>query len=681
MTRPRLLQGGPRRSGPALATALLLLLVTHPAAAQPEADVRLFLRSQSSMVTAERGLRVRVDAANRGATRHDDLALALWIYHPVRSRTAYVSGLAGEPPTTVLTVRSHPVAGPLDGTETRRLGAIDQPVPELAARGETALYPLKVELQSAGVTIASLRSAVVFIAEEPLVPLNVSMTFLLTERVRFRPDGTYVDDALERAVGPGGRLAGLLRVLEEDIGSLTLAISPLLPLQLEDMADGYAILDGGGVRQVEPGDPEAERAALALDRLRALARSPATEVVALPYAAPLVPTLVAGGLGRDLRVQVERGREAIRGRLAVTPAPALFRPPGSALSEQSLGPLHRLGVRAVILDHDTLEPSTGLVLSPPATTTVPFGRRRSMRAVAPDVGVADRLESLPDDPRLRALHVLGELTALYLERPSDDRGVAMVLERDDVEPLFLRALLRGMRGVPRGTAWLEPVPVARLLLVGEDPDAEPRAIVPGRVDVYSQAFLNDLRVARQSITQLRSMTGRASDLPRELRARLLVAEAREFVHDERGGLEFIRSVTTAVEGEFEKVLPPGGESAVTLTSRSGPVPLTFTNLATYPANVRIILSSPRLDFPEGDVVEDVVLPPEGRTRIDVLVRAEATGRFPLQVVVETPRGGRIAESVIPVRSTAYSRVALLVTVGAALFLALWSGRRALRPRR
>ncbi len=57
------------------------------------------------------------------------------------------------------------------------------------------------------------------------------------------------------------------------------------------------------------------------------------------------------------------------------------------------------------------------------------------------------------------------------------------------------------------------------------------------------------------------------------------------------------------------------------------------------------------------------------------VRAQTTGRFPVQVQVETPQGGTIAESSILVRSTAYNRVALVVTIGAALFLAaLWARR-------
>jgi hypothetical protein len=51
------------------------------------------------------------------------------------------------------------------------------------------------------------------------------------------------------------------------------------------------------------------------------------------------------------------------------------------------------------------------------------------------------------------------------------------------------------------------------------------------------------------------------------------------------------------------------------------------------------------------------------------------------IEVQTPAGDPIASSSIVVRSTAYNRVALVLTIGAAVFLAMWWGRRFLpRPR-
>ena len=90
----------------------------------------------------------------------------------------------------------------------------------------------------------------------------------------------------------------------------------------------------------------------------------------------------------------------------------------------------------------------------------------------------------------------------------------------------------------------------------------------------------------------------------------------------------------------------------------------------------------RLVFEQGDSYP-VLLTGSSRT-LTFRVRAETTGRFPITVDLETPSTAStpdtIAQTVMVVRSTAYNKVALVVTIGAALFLAAWWGRRFL-PRK
>jgi hypothetical protein len=87
----------------------------------------------------------------------------------------------------------------------------------------------------------------------------------------------------------------------------------------------------------------------------------------------------------------------------------------------------------------------------------------------------------------------------------------------------------------------------------------------------------------------------------------------------------------------------------------------------------------QLTVPGGGEMVLYLKPGESRLlRMDV--EAKATGRFPLTVQILAPEGGLIAQSQMIVRSTAYNRVALVVTLGAALFLlALWGRRFLPRP--
>ena len=86
------------------------------------------------------------------------------------------------------------------------------------------------------------------------------------------------------------------------------------------------------------------------------------------------------------------------------------------------------------------------------------------------------------------------------------------------------------------------------------------------------------------------------------------------------------------------------------------------------------------------LLRSVVLPAKASLPLQIKVSATTTGRFPMLVRILTPTGVPIVPAPgdqppqIVVRSTQYNRVALAITIGAVLFLAVWWGRRFLpRP--
>jgi hypothetical protein len=355
----------------------------------------------------------------------------------------------------------------------------------------------------------------------------------------------------------------------------------------------------------------------------------------------------------------------------------LFRPPGGLLTLDAVRALADLDVQALIVDPEDLPPPPGLVLSAPAVARISAGLGRTLRAVAPDPVVADRLEALPEDPRLRARWTIGELSALYLERPSVDRGAAILIHGSH-DREFLISLLGSLRAqsLPRRTAWLRPVRASRLLAATST--GERRDLASSRFPRYPPTFMEEVAASRESIAQLESMTGNPTALSQRLEIQVLMAEARDFIRDESAGIAYLDSVQARVRREFGKVEPPS-PTFITLTSRDGVIPVTVRNLAGYRVRVRVVLLSTRLEFLEGDS-QRVVLERPVQT-FTFPVRAQTTGRFPVTVRLETPQGAAIGESQIVVRSTAYNVLALVITLGAALFLAMWWGRRFLpRPR-
>ena len=120
--------------------------------------------------------------------------------------------------------------------------------------------------------------------------------------------------------------------------------------------------------------------------------------------------------------------------------------------------------------------------------------------------------------------------------------------------------------------------------------------------------------------------------------------------------------------------------SLTLTAREGTIPLTVRNDSGVPVEVLIRLRSQKLEFPDGDTIEQELA--TGVTRIDIRVRSRTTGAFPLIIDVRTPDGQRsLSMSRYTVRSTAVSGAGLLLSVGAGVFLTVWWARHWRRTRR
>jgi len=120
---------------------------------------------------------------------------------------------------------------------------------------------------------------------------------------------------------------------------------------------------------------------------------------------------------------------------------------------------------------------------------------------------------------------------------------------------------------------------------------------------------------------------------------------------------------------------------VTLTSSGtvSSIPVHIVNASGTPLHVTVQLVSPRLSFANGNS-RSVGLTSTDST-LSFGVTPNTTGRFPVQVLVRTPSGKVLSSATLIVRSTAYNRIALLITIGAlVVLLALWI-RRAVATRR
>jgi len=308
------------------------------------------------------------------------------------------------------------------------------------------------------------------------------------------------------------------------------------------------------------------------------------------------------------------------------------------------------------------------------------GEARASQAVIPDLQTTTLTQAYVSDPTLQARVALGELAAVWLELPgTPGRGAALMFgDSGTYSPAFYRAFSALVRGSP----WLRPVTASTIASIVEN-----QARVALRPAVYpglSPVLVGQVLDVRRHLDLFASTVEGADGLVARLRFKLLYAEGGTSLVRPDLGLQFADWVRGQIGASFRKVVPPVTQRIFTLPSQRGSIPLALRNDNDFGMRVAVrFVTDRRVAFPKGNV-QALTLPPKAVTRFLVDIRAQTTGRFPIKLQVFPPGSFcgtcLIAESDLVVRSTAYNRVALALTIGAALFLLGRWARRFL-PRR
>jgi Family of unknown function (DUF6049) len=646
-------------------------------AAQQTTSIRLTLLSQtpwnSSYEEDGRELLIRFRAENFGAESIRELSIGVTLFGRLISRTELEDALISDP-ALALDVETYAREGSIDPRATR-----DFEVPFALDSGgidpdDSGVYPLKIELRSGTTSLGAIRTPVVFLVRRPETPLGLSWTFVLDHPIEFGPDGVFTSTSLEQGLAPRGALSSQIRALRALATRppqpfVDVAVSPMLLRQLVMMRDGYKVIVAGEIRRVEAGDDGAGNAGDALADLQEIAAAPNVRLSALPFSAPELPSLLAEGLGQDLIAQLERGRDVVSTLLERTPVPGVLRPPDSAIDDATIRELAAAGISTVIVGPETVEaePHPQGFAGPPTAT---LGDDGEIHAVVPDPAVAALLESsdATGDPVRDAQTVVGALASIWQEQPGLLRGLALVVPEDATLPgRFYVPFTRAIASAP----WLKPMHVEELTTTFEP--TESSALAPTSPSLFDFTYVNELRQARRRISTFRDIIVGESDEPDRLESTLLLAESRQFLSDPGGGMAFITNVHDSVSAVFRSVTIDTVD-VITLTSSTGSgIPVTVRNGADSALRVRLQLTS---DFLLGTPPEQVLelRPRESRT-VTFRVNARSTGRFEAELKVLAPAGRIIATRQLRIRSTVYNRIALWITIGAALvLLGLWARR-------
>jgi hypothetical protein len=651
---------------PRLAGALLLVVLalggSTAAAAQPapppgRGGMTFVAQSPWVGTGGDMLVRVRVDRP----TGASNLEFALTLFPAVATRSEFGETLADRMGDSSL-VDLTPV--PLAGLRPEPNGDVVLTVPirdpalardpaRILLPPRDGVYPLRVELRDrlAGSVVDKFVTHLLYTPEVHATPrLGVSLVFPVHAAPAVQPDGS-------RELPDAEALTAMAQGVE--------AVRTT-PFSLAPTPETLAALAASS-------DTKAK--ALLASLKAAAAERP---ILAGSFVPANLAALSGAGLQGEVASQLSRGaaalEETLGGRLDAR----------TWLAEEALDPdvvdvLAGRGFDRMLTAEPQLVPQAGLNI----TLTRPFvltGRQTRVQAVAVDAGLAAHFDASANQP-LAAYHLLADLAVVYLDRPGDDerRGVAAIAPRD------WRPTRQFLDVVTTGLA-LSPIiePISLDSLFGAMPTArddaganmvrKPAIPTPGTLAEVA----TDIADARRNLDSLGSVLGSGNTSSAVIEEQLLVAESSE-LQTRRQREAYVAGTNRGIQAQLNAIEMPEGRS-ITLTARTGEIPVTFKNNTGNPVKVVVKIESDKLDFPAG-AVQDLEL-----TRLNTTQRfpvvARASGAFPIRITLESPDGHLVVgRARITVRSTAASGASLVVAIGAASFLAVWWGRNAMKGRR
>ncbi|HVL90684.1 MAG TPA: DUF6049 family protein [Actinomycetota bacterium] len=667
----------------ALLAALCAIAVAGPAAGQsasPEPAASVRITSFTPYNTLETPFRLSLRLRNTGTVPIEDARIRLTIYQRVLSRSALNASLQGRPQTVVAGETTEWLSETVTPDTTvvlpleRDLARVSS---VFAARRSSrpGVYPVRIRAEGSDRELWTGYSAIVFLPTPPEERLNVTWVLPVHHKALFDGDGTYPGGTVDEALGPEGVLSDRLAAAA-DASSLRVTYAPsgLLADQLADLTDGFARRNGRQILQSVAGDAIPRAAGAAVGRIKAAMAKSSVEIAATPYSRADLVSLIHAEMADDVGKQVSMGLQTVSEVFGRTPNVSVFVPAGLRIDSRAAAAVAGYGVRTVVMDPSILPPHPG-----------PFGHDRPVRVsgrggvrlnVLPaDEAIRAHLEgaSAPNggDPVLLAQSALAETASAWLERPTLADGRAIVIATATTPPAAsIRALSDALSAAP----WVSMRSASELVEV-VPPEEDPEPLPLGNIG--PRAEMQTLRTARRAIDILSRVVVQPPDPAADL-DRLVLAAASADWAGTGAGTDMARSAKQTAD----RIVSQIGAAArrVTLTSRTGQLPVTILNETGYAVAVQVRLLSSKVDFPDGERLT-VQVPGRSET-VAVPAKALAAGTFGVKIELRTPDGTYpIGDDELVVRSTAVSAVALIaVGGGAAVLIAAWFRRGGKRRR-
>ncbi|MFJ7909588.1 DUF6049 family protein [Kitasatospora sp. NPDC096204] len=429
------------------------------------------------------------------------------------------------------------------------------------------------------------------------------------------------DDSLSAEFAPGGRLYelvdtgaklnGLTWVIDPDLLDAALAMTRPYRVQKPGTeASGKSAKDDNTV-QLQP-----SAAAVAwLDKLRAAAAKPGSQVVSLPYADPDLASIAhngsdLAGMTTALSKAATAGRLTVEGRLSVDTRSDVAWPYQGYLDQQIAALAQQAGSGTVLVNGGSMPEADSLNYTPSAARPIGNGQN----AVVADETVSalfDRDLSSPQAQTESTQRFLAETFAITHEQPQNQRGL-LVMPPRELSATGAKALASALQTADG--KWISSVKLDAVAQAAADPKAN--TAVPAPTDYPTQARASELPADDLSSTDgiqhdLDTLM-RVLTLPQRVRGPFSAAMVRSLSTEWRsqpaagstyrtGVTKYLKELTGAVQVPKKNVVTLSGDTGLLQVSVRNDLTQTVTNL-------KLVLTSAQPNRLRVSKEEELVLP-------------------------------------------------------------------------
>jgi len=646
---------------------------------------------------------------NAGTEPLDGLYLTVGRGSMITSRSQLTGDLATPPKLAVpfahLTQTTAPTSlGP--GGSTRFTTRFSLPMEDMTGPNAT-VYPLQVRVDSSvGSGRYGLGQTSTFLPYFPggvAAPLRISWLWPLDAPPALDASGRISQPEVPATFGPSGRLRRLLdlgqpppltapgrRAPPEAYAPVTWALEPSL------LATAQTVARNGWLRTPAPASGNnAETGRMADTGARQwladlVNATNGQDVIPLPYGDPDVVAEVRAGLPDALRRAAAMGRSAVQA--AVPKSRLLSRvawPAHGAVDQPSIDALASAAFTTIVIDGAQLPPSPAATATPTMVTSLPT-RSGPIRALAADPEAQALLASAGRDApssRMSEQRLLALLAVIVQEAPNGrpPRDLLLELPRGSDPPVdWARSVLRDTQLLP----WLDAVPLSATD-VDRAGTREPLRPYPAAAraaelppDIFTgaprsldtlQALVGDVRGMLPDSTltgALDQALERAASVAWRPAPPGLTPSPGLTLSPGIGGSTALREQVANLADGLLRGVKVAGSGQVTLTSRTGTVPVTVENALDERVQVRLTLISTDRSKLEPAPPQQVTVGAHRKQRVLVPATTQRAGTFRVRLELTTPDGRPISTLPLVVHSSAYGLITLVITLSAVGVLVL-----------